>query len=185
MEPEPRITCCRGLVCLAALVLALITAPPVLARPTLDDGKPRARARAGTPACCWSSSAPASRPATGAGCYAASDCDRWIAGPLVPDLFEVRVPPGKRVRTAERTLRRRPEVLYTQPDWHQVQSPDAGPSDPCLVARDHPLFWPSTFTPPQGCQGPQPARTVAAVAARAEPHRQRRLSSRRVQSAAV
>ena len=125
---------CRGLVCLAALVLALITAPPVLARPTLDDGKPGPGAR-WDPGMLLVKLRPGIAPSHRRRMLRRIGLRQVDRRPLVPDLFEVRVPPGKRVRTAERRLRRRPEVLYTQPDWQQVHTPRRRTVGPFLLAQ--------------------------------------------------
>jgi subtilase family protein len=151
--PDHRIAA-RGLVCLAALALLLITAPPVLAQPTLDDGKPGPGAR-WDPGMLLVKLRPGITP---------SHLQRLLHHlglrqvdhlPLVPDLFEVRVPPGTHVLVAQRKLGRQPEVLYTQPNYDETETPDAGPSQASYWPTD-PLFWPAKWkiAPPKRCNEP-------------------------------
>lgn len=149
--PERRIAF-PGLVCLAALALALITVPPVQARATLDDGKPGPGAR-WDPGMVLVKLRPGITPSHRQRMLHRLGLRLVDRLPLVPDLYEVRVPPGTHVLAAERKLSRQPGVLYAQPNYDETETPDSGPSDRSYWPND-PGFWPSRFTPPQGCEEP-------------------------------
>ena len=71
--------------------------------------------------------------------------------PLVPGLYEVRVPAGRRVPAKVRALTRRRAVLYAQPDYVTRARPQVGPTDAAYWPND-PLFWPTRSTNPNKCE---------------------------------
>ena len=145
--PEHR-NAARGLVCVAALALALITAPPVLAHASLPG-----------PGASWEPGVllvklrPGITPRRRQRLLHRLGLRQVDQLPLVPDLFEVRLPPGTHVMAAERKLNRQPDVLYAQPNYEETETPEAGPADLSYWPTDH-LFRPTTFTPPPGCLEP-------------------------------
>ncbi len=72
--------------------------------------------------------------------------------PLVPELYRLEVPPGKRVESAIGRLAKNPLVLYAQPDsFASDKTFTTGPRDKAYWPSD-PAFWSQKFGNPNGCE---------------------------------